>query len=158
MITVNLSEDGGRRREETFHPTHDRRLRDRCQAILMAARGRRHRQIAEDLGMRVRTRQRWLNADHARGVEGRPILWASGHVPYIPEALAAAILAWVTQGPMGCGLDHANWTHAELAASLYRTKGIAVSESTMRASCRKHGVRPYRGSRMRISLAFNLGL
>ena len=49
MITVKLSEDEGRRLEETFHTTPDRRLRDRCQAILMAARGRRHRQIAAEL-------------------------------------------------------------------------------------------------------------
>ena len=115
-----------------------------CQAILMAARGRRHRQIAEDLGVSGRTLQRWLNAYQARGVNGLPIQWASGRAPHIPEALAAEILAWVTQGPTGCGLDRTNWTYAELAAYLHRTKGIAVSESTMRTSCRKHGVRPYR--------------
>jgi hypothetical protein len=51
MITVNLSEDEDRRLEETFHTTRDRWLRDRCQAILMAARGRLHRRIAEDLGV-----------------------------------------------------------------------------------------------------------
>jgi transposase len=62
MITVKLSEDEGRRLGGTFHTTPDRRLRDRCQAILMAARGRRHRQIAEDLGVSGRTLQRWLNA------------------------------------------------------------------------------------------------
>ncbi len=144
MITVNLSEDEDRRLEETFHTTRDRRLRDRCPAILMAARGRLHRQIAEDLGSSVRTLQRWLNAYQARGLDGLSIQWASGRLPRIPEALASAILAWVTQGPMGCGLDRANWTYPELAAHLYRIKGIAVSESTRRTYCRTHGVRPYR--------------
>jgi hypothetical protein len=62
MITVNVSNDEGQRLEDTFHTVRDRRLRARCQAILTAARGRRHRQIAEDLGMSGRTRQRWLNA------------------------------------------------------------------------------------------------
>jgi transposase len=144
MMTVNLHEDEGRRLEDTFHRTQDRRLRDRCQAILMAARGRRHRQIAEDLGISVRTLQRWLNAYHAEGLAGLTIQWASGRAPHIPEALASEILAWVTQGPAGCGLDRANWTYAELTAHLYRTKGIAVSESTMRTYCTKRGVRPYR--------------
>jgi DNA-binding CsgD family transcriptional regulator len=62
MITINLSKGEGQRLEETLHTTRDHRLRDRCQAILMAARGRRHRQIAEDLGISGRTLQRWLNA------------------------------------------------------------------------------------------------
>ena len=48
------------------------------------------------------------------------------------------------QGPAGCGLDRANWTAAELAPSLYRMQGIAVSERTMRAFGTKHGIRPYR--------------
>ena len=144
MITINLSKDEGQRLEETFHTTRDHRLRDRCQAILMAARGRRHRQIAEDLGVSGRTLQRWLNAFQAEGLAGLTIRWAPGRAPHISEALASEILAWVRQGPAGCGLDRANWTYAELAAHLYRTKGIAVSESTMRAHCAKHGVRPYR--------------
>jgi transposase len=144
MITTKLSEDHLRRLEETFHTTPDRRLRDRCQAILMAARGRRHRQIAEDLGSSVRTLQRWLNAYQSKGLDGLPLQWAAGRTPHIPESWASEILAWVTQGPAGCGLDRAHWTYAELTAHLYRMKGLAVSESTLRTSCTKHGVRPYR--------------
>jgi hypothetical protein len=45
---------------------------------------------------------------------------------------------------MGCGLDRANWTYAELATYLYQTTGLTVSETTMRTFCTKHGVRPYR--------------
>jgi transposase len=41
-------------------------------------------------------------------------------------------------------VDRANWTAAELATYLDQTKGIVVSESTMRAFCTKQGVRPYR--------------
>jgi hypothetical protein len=65
------------------------------------------------------------------------------HLPP-PESLASALLAWVTQGPAGCGLDRANWTEAELAAHRYRRNDIAVSESLRRTSWTKHGVRPYR--------------
>jgi len=144
MITIKLSEDHCQRLEGTFHTTPDRRLRNRCQAILMAARGRRHRQIAEDLGISVRTLQRWLNVYQSKGVDGLPIQWASGRTPRIPESWAAEIVAWVTQGPAGCGLDRANWTYAELTAHLYRMQGLAVSESTLRTYCAKRGVRPYR--------------
>jgi hypothetical protein len=37
MITGTLSKGEEQRLKETFHTTRDRRLRDRCQAILMAA-------------------------------------------------------------------------------------------------------------------------
>ena len=57
--------------------------------------------------------------------------------------MAAEILAWITDGPVGCGLDRASWTYAELAAHLYRTHGLVVSASTMQTFCAKHGVRPY---------------
>lgn len=42
-----------------FRTTKDRRLRDRCQAVLMAARGRPQQQIVEDLGTTVRNVQRF---------------------------------------------------------------------------------------------------
>jgi transposase len=144
MMKLSLSEDERCQLEERFRCTPNRRLRNRCQAILMAARGRQHRQIAEDLGISVRTLQRWLNAYETGGLEGLVIQGAAGRAPRIPATLAPVILAWVRQGPAGCGLDRANWTYAELAAHLYRVQGIAVRESTRRIFCRKHGVRPYR--------------
>jgi transposase len=144
MMKPRLREDERGQLAERFRCTPNRRLRDRYQAILMAARGRPHRQIAEDLGISVRTLQRWLHAYETGGLEGLVIQWAAGRVPRLPATLAPAILAWVTQGPAGCGLDRANWTYAALAASLYRMHGIAVSERTMRSFCRTHGVRPYR--------------
>jgi len=144
MIHITLNDHDRQQLEHTFKTTADRRLRDRCQAILMADRGRRHHQIAEDLRVTPRTLQRWLNAYCTGGLDGLPIHWAPGRAPHIPEFLAPEIVTWVKQGPAGCGRDRANWTAAELATSLYQTKGIAVSERTMRAFCTKHDVRPYR--------------
>ena len=110
MMKPRLREDERGQLAERFRCTPNRRLRDRYQAILMAARGRPHRQIAEDLGISVRTLQRWLHAYETGGLEGLVIQWAAGRVPRLPATLAPAILAWVTQGPEGCGLDRANWT------------------------------------------------
>ena len=118
MSTITLNEAHYRRLEDLFHTTPDRRLRDRCHAILMAARGRRHRQMAEDVRISVRTRQRWLNASQTTGLAGLPIPWAAGRAPDIPESWASDILAGVTPGPAGCGLDRANGTYAALTASL----------------------------------------
>lgn len=46
--------------ESLFKTTADRRLRERCQAVLMASRGRKRRAIAQDLGVHRTTVRRWL--------------------------------------------------------------------------------------------------
>lgn len=144
MITMTLSASERQQLEATFTTTADRRLRTRCQAILMAARGRRRQNMAEDLAVSPRTLQRWLNAYRRGGLDALRIRWAPGRNASIPETLAPEIVRWVQQGPAGCGLDRANWTYGELATYLYQRTGIAVSETTMRTFCTTHGVRPYR--------------
>jgi len=62
MINITLNDHDRQQLEHTFNTTTDRRLRDRCQALLMADCGRRHHQIATDLRITPRTLQRWLNA------------------------------------------------------------------------------------------------
>ena len=118
MITITLDDHDRQQLEHTFTTTADRRRRDRCQAILMADHGRRHHQITADLPVTSWTLQRWLNAYRAEGLDGLTISWAGGRSPRISASLAAESVAWVKQGPAGCGLDRANWTAAELATSL----------------------------------------
>lgn len=127
-----------------FKTTPDRRLRDRCQAVLMASRGRQRQMIAQDLGVHRTTVRRWLRHYAIHGVEGLAIRWAPGQPGRIPEALGSPIQAWVQEGPQGCGLDRANWTYEELATHLYQTTGIAVKRTAMRVFCQRHDIRPYR--------------
>jgi transposase len=143
-ITITLNDHDRQQLEATFTTTADRRLRDRCQALLMADRGRRHQHLAEDLRVSPRTLQRWLHAYRTGGRDGLTIQWAPGRTPLSPEALAPEMVGWVKHGPAGCGLGCANWPAAALATYLYHQKGIAVSERTMRAFCTRHGVRPSR--------------
>ena len=144
MLTLTLSMPERQQLEATFKTTADRRLRERCQAILMVDRQRRHSQVGQDVGVSPRTIQRWLNASAQGGLEGLTIRWAPGRTPHIPETVAPEILTWIKAGPAGCNLDRANWTYAELATYLSQTKGIAVSETTMRTFCTTQGVRPSR--------------
>lgn len=130
--------------EQTFKTTPDRRLRDRCQAVLMAARGRARHLIAQDLGVHRTTLRLWLQSYRKRGLPGLKIQWAAGPPQRIPVELAPTIVEWVKGGPASCGLQRANWTYAELAAYLYRQTGIAVSETAMREFCHRHHIRPYR--------------
>ena len=130
--------------EQLFKTTNDRRLRDRCQAIVMAHRGRKHKTIAQDLGVHRTTVRLWLKQYDEQGVEGIQIHWGPRQRGRIPETLAPTIQEWVKAGPQGCGLDRANWTYEELATYLYQSMGIAVKRTAMRVFCQRHDIRPYR--------------
>jgi transposase len=144
MYRMVLSSTQEQELEQVFKSTADWRLRTRCQAVLMAARGRARHEIAQDLGVHRTTLRLWLQSYREHGLTGLPIQWAPGPQARIPEEVAPRIVAWVKDGPARCGLQRANWTYAELAAYLYQQTGITVSETTMREFCHRYQIRPYR--------------
>jgi transposase len=144
MYRIILTATQEQELEQVFKSTPDRRLRARCQAVLMAARGRARHEIAQDLGIHRTTLRLWVQSYRKHGLAGLPIQWAPGPQARLPEEWAPRIVAWVKGGPASCGLQRANWTYAELAAYLYQQTGITVSETTMREFCHRHQIRPYR--------------
>jgi transposase len=144
MIRVQLPDRDRDALDAEFRRTADRKLRDRLQIVLMAARGRRPAEIAADLGISTRTVPRWLNAYLDRGLDGLRPRKATGAAPKVPDRLAAEVKRWVIDGPRACGLDRANWTYAEWAGHLYQTHGIAAGRSAVLRFCKKLGVRVYR--------------
>ena len=146
MIRVHLPAHELSVLQQTFRTTTDRRLRDRAQIVLLAQRGRRRQDIAHDLGITPRTVQRWLNAYLERGLNGLQPRQAPGAQPKLTADLAPVLRQWVIDGPVQQGLDRANWTYAELADHLYKTKGIRVQKSAMHVFCSRHDIRPYRPS------------
>jgi hypothetical protein len=64
----------------------DRRLRHRCQALCMAARGWRHPPIAPDQRVTSRPRPRWRQASRTEGLDGLPLPRAPGRSPADPSA------------------------------------------------------------------------
>jgi transposase len=115
MIRVQLSEDQARRLEQAYRQATDVKFRDRLQIIRLAHRGRKHQDIAVDLGITPRTVQNWLNAYLDGGLDALRPRKAKGAKTKIPATLADVIRRWVIEGPAQQGLDRANWTHAELA-------------------------------------------
>jgi transposase len=130
--------------EQTFKVTPDRRLRDRCQAVLRAVRGRARRLLAQDLGVHRTILRLWLQRYRERGLSGLSIQWACGQPPRIPATLAPTIVVWVRGGPTSCGRQRANWTDAELGAYLSQQPGIRVRETALREFCHHHQIRPSR--------------
>jgi transposase len=144
MHRINLSPPEQTALESTFKTTPDRRLRDRCQAVRMASRGRKRTEMAQDVGLHRSTIMLWLKRDHKRGLSGLQSQWAPGKTRRMPEDLAPTIQEWVKKGPQSCALDRANWTYEELAVYLYQQTGIDVKRSAMQDFCQHHQIRPYR--------------
>ena len=144
MYRIRLTGSQEQELEQVFKRTPDRRLRARCQAVLMAARGRARHESAQDLGIHRTTLRLWLQSYREQGLAGLPIQWAPGSQARIPQAWAPRIVAWVKGGPASCGLQRANWTYAELAAYLYQQAGIRVGETTLREFCHRQQIWPYR--------------
>jgi len=144
VIRIQLPDAEAQRLEQAFRQATDRKLLDRLQIIRLAHRGRKHQEIAADLAITPRTVQRWLNAYLEGGLDALKPRKAKGQAPAIPAELAEEIRRWVIDGPTAQGLDRANWTHAELADHLRKTRGISASRSAMQRFCRKAGIRLYR--------------
>jgi transposase len=144
MQRIRLTATEQAQREQIFKTTDDRRLRDRCQAVLMAHRGRKRKIIAQDLGVHRTTVRLWLRQYQEQGLPGLAVHWAPGQPGRIPETWVPTIQDWVKDGPQSCGLDRANWTYEELATHLYRTTGIEIKRTAMRVFCQRHDMRPYR--------------
>ena len=144
MIRIHLPPTEAERLDTLFRSTADRKLRDRLQIVPMAHRGRKHADIAADLGLTPRTVQRWLNAYLDGRLEGLRPRKAKGAPAKIPAALAEEVRRWVIDGPAKQGLDRANWTHEELADHLRKAKGIRTSRSAVQRFCAKIDIRLYR--------------
>jgi transposase len=144
MIRIQLPQAAVERLEHLFRTTDDRKLRDRLQVVLLAHKGRPHKDIAADLCINRRSVQRWLNAYCERGLDGLRPRKAPGQPGHIPAELAQEIRSWVIGGPASCGLDRANWTYEELADHLKKAKGVATSKSGVHRFCSKIDIRPYR--------------
>ncbi len=144
MIRIQLPAADAERLEALFRATDDRKLRDRLQIVLLAHRGRPSQAIAADLGVHRKTVTRWLNAYCANGLDGLQPKRAKGPPGKIPKTLADEVKRWVIEGPAKQGLDRANWTHAELADHLLKTKGLQTSRSAVQRFCAKIDIRLYR--------------
>jgi transposase len=144
MIRIQLPQADVERLEHLFRTTDDRKFRDRLQVVLLAHRGRPHKDIAADLCVNRRSVQRWLNAYLERGPNGLRPRKAPGQPGHIPAEMADEIRFWVIEGPAKQGLDRANWTYEELADHLLKAKGIATSKSGVHRFCSKIDIRPYR--------------
>jgi Winged helix-turn helix len=104
LTRIQLSDAEAQRLERAFRLATDRNLLDRLQIVRLAHRGRKHQDIAVDLGITPRTVQRWLNAYLEGGLAALKSRKAKGHAPAIPAEIAEEIRRWVINDSTSQGL------------------------------------------------------
>ena len=145
MRRIRLTTAEQEQLEHTVKTTSDRRLRERCQAVLMASRGRKRQRHRPRFGG-ARTTVAEAQADIRNGASraytsnGRQDNRGASQRPW-PRRSSS----WVKDGPLpGCGLDRANWTYEELATYLYQAEGDCDQAHGDAELPERHGIRPYR--------------
>lgn len=139
MYPIVLDEQQRKRLSDAFKTSDDPRLRLRSQAVLLASRSHPTEQIAQDLGVSVRTVRRWLCAFVQRGLAQMVPPWGPGRPAKIPESEADRIKQWVVDGPwpaVACGptgpipswprTSTRNWAFPS-AAALCATSAISMA-------------------------------
>ena len=124
--------------------TAARRLRERCQAVFMASRGRTRRAIAQE------SRGAWPHraaVAHAVSGPGRdrllsPLVVGTPQSP--PGDLGPDEPAWGERRPTALWPRAGTLASAELATSLDQAAGSTVKRTAMRDCCQRHGLRPSR--------------
>src|SRR5690348_3027980 len=99
MGTFSLSRAQARHLERVFKTSQDRRLRDRCQAILLRADGYTRAEVARMLHVSPRSVQRWAKLYRTGGLHALRICWGPGRPPKLKPDSAALLRRWVRRGP-----------------------------------------------------------
>jgi transposase len=111
--------------------TKDKGLADRCQIVLLVAKGRRRADVAESVGRSVS----WVNRVVARfrdlGLAGLLDRREDNGEPKLDEWFLATLYDLVDASPQAHGYPRPTWTRELLAKVMHRLTGVTVHPATM---------------------------
>jgi transposase len=126
---------------QTYHTTHDARLRTRVQMILLTIeQGWTAPQIAPIVRESDETVRRWLKRYLAEGLEGLHDAPRCGAPGKVTAAYHALLLQVVRRRPRSLGQPYSLWTLQRLADYLAEQLGIRVSIETVRLQLKAAGI------------------
>lgn len=111
--------------------TRDKGLADRCQIVLLAAKGRRRPQIAEAVGCSVSWVGRVLARFRECGVAGLYDRREDNGTPKLDEGYLSLLYDLVDDSPQDYGYPRPTWTRELLAKLMRELTGTGVHPGTM---------------------------
>ena len=121
--------------------TKDKGLADRCQIVLLTAKGRRRADVAESVGRSVS----WVNRVVARfrdvGVAGLLDRREDNGRPKLDEWFLSTLYDVVDGSPRDYGYPRPTWTRELLAKVMHRLTGVKVHPATMSRALARIGAR-----------------
>jgi transposase len=121
--------------------TKDKGLADRCQIVLLTAKGRRRADVAQSVGRSVS----WVNRVVARfrdlGVAGLLDRREDNGRPKLDEWFLSTLYDVVDGSPRDYGYPRPTWTRELLAKVMHRLTGVKVHAATMSRALARIGAR-----------------
>jgi transposase len=114
----------------------------RLLAVLRLAEGWAPQDVAEFLGVSVRSVRRWRHAVRCHGEAGLAPKPGRGRTPKLDEEQAARVLTWLDHSPLTFGFSTERWTAPRLAALIEQRLGIRFNHRYLSDWLRRRGITP----------------
>jgi transposase len=121
--------------------TRDKGLADRCQIVLLAAKGRRRPAVAEAVGCSVSWVGRVLGRFRDCGVAGLYDRREDNGTPKLDEGYLSLLYDLVDDSPQDYGYPRPTWTRELLAKLMHELSGTKVHPATMSRALRMNKAR-----------------
>lgn len=111
-------------------------------AILRLEEGERQEDVADFLGVSVRTVQRWWQAWRAEGFDGLRRKPGSGRPCILDPQQTEQVLDWMDRQPSHFGFPTERWTAPRVAWLIHQHFGLTLNHRYLNDWLRRHGVTP----------------
>jgi len=121
--------------------TKDKGMHQRCQMVLLAAKGRRRREVAEAVGCSLSWVDRVLRRFRTDGLAGLMDHREDNGQLKLDEPFLAALYAVVDDSPQAYGYSRPTWTQELLCQVMAQQTGVTVHRGTMSRALHQIGAR-----------------
>jgi transposase len=114
----------------------------RLLAVLRLAEGWTPQDVAEFLGVSMRSVRRWRHDVRLRGEAGLAPKPGRGRTPKLDDEQAARVLSWLDHSALDLGFATERWTAPRLASLIAQRLGVQFNHRYLNDWLQRHGITP----------------